>query len=1012
MLMQPTILNINYKTKFAYKNNLSFRATSPENAPIDFSSKLFANELYQKVVEHQYDLSKVDKDGNNILHILSREEAYSLLRNLLLILDNKNINDLFAMKNNNGQTPIDLIKSEDVKIYILENLGNNANASTEDGKEDARIILAKQTVANTKKEANNNQEVSFFEGIEEVGDEEDASFNKSLDQVSKENIESSKIICDDSENLDFLRDYNLLEIYSDEPSSFEGIIGNEDLKRELKGSIINPLTNAQALDSLKKNNIKLPNGILFVANANALTMVKALANEAKLPAIVLDNPGQISGVKKAVNNRYQATGLRTMILVDGFDKFFENQDSIVLNNFKNVIKTLERNGGLFVAIANDKNNINCDFLESSIIDKVFDIKNPTLDDRKEYFSRFIEGKDVFSDLRNDESIQRFAELTDNLTYSDLKRVLNNSATFAISNKTKVNEEILNNSLQTFSAETGRVPIDELNKTSAYDTENFKRIPLEPGEMMSLDELGGMPDVKARLRELYVEPMKNIEDLQTIFGNDAIPDGAIFYGAPGNGKTLTARVLARELGLPYYETRLSDFGTALVHESGKAFKNYASQLDKKFKETGERSVWFLDEFDGLGSNRNDTHNHTDRELVNTLLQELTNPAERGYILIAATNNLEDVDSALKRRGRLGNWIEFKNPNQEERKDTIGKILAKHEFTKEFANDNELVGKIAKELDGFSMSSIANILKDAKRDFYLNKTDFSDSITKALDENAKREMGEFCGKTGLKKHEYETWSFKSLDELAGMDDVIATLRDTVIGAWDPEVRQMMLACNRVPSGGFILEGPPGTGKTTLIETLAREMNVPLFKMNYNQEGNQYIHQTSKHINEIFERLSLESKIIKKPVMILFDEAEKFFPRNADGHQIEEVNTYKDLMNNASAKGIILAGATNHIDLVNQEIIGNPRRMGNVIHCGEPSNDGVKNLIVKLFKNLPILDKDLDDESIEAIVGLASGLTIGAIADIADKIIMQTIKKKENLNSEKIIEGFKLLSNKIAK
>lgn len=51
-----------------------------------------------------------------------------------------------------------------------------------------------------------------------------------------------------------------------------------------------------------------------------------------------------------------------------------------------------------------------------------------------------------------------------------------------------------------------------------------------------------------------------------------------------------------------------------------------------------------------------------------------------------------------------------------------------------------------------------------------------------------------------------------------------------------------------------------------------------------------------------------------MLFVDEAEKFFPRYANGHQVEEVNTYKELMNIAASSGIILMAATNHIDMVN--------------------------------------------------------------------------------------------------
>ena len=201
-----------------------------------------------------------------------------------------------------------------------------------------------------------------------------------------------------------------------------------------------------------------------------------------------------------------------------------------------------------------------------------------------------------------------------------------------------------------------------------------------------------------------------------------------------------------------------------------------------------------------------------------------------------------------------------------------------------------------------------------------------------------------------------------------------------------------------------GPAGTGKTTMIETLARQMGVPLFKMNYAQDGNEYIHGVSRNVTEIFDRLALQSKIMKKPVMLFFDEAEKFFPRYADGHQIEEVNTYKDLMNNASDNGIILVGATNHLDLVNQEIIGNPRRMGTVIHVGNPNVKDRQSLVKSLLSELPILEEPLTDEVASELAELAEDMSVGQVADCVDKIIVKAVKKKENITTEQLLDGFK--------
>ena len=1001
-------------------STISFKVTTQENTTIPDINDIPDGVIFQELRNGKYKLNEKNAEGDTFFHYLVKANKVNLVNALLLIKSNR---EILSEKNLKGQTPYDIAETDEMKSALTKYISSTIpSKSTAIEAEDARVILAKQSINKAKETPETNKEISFFDAFEEVDDNgitktgvinSDAD-TTSLSEIAKGSKTTGKVICENAEGIDIIKDFKLLDIYPDEPERLNDLIGLDDLKQELNHTIVKPLTDTKAALAINKINIGLPNGMLFVAPANSLTIVKALAHDANLPAIILENPNELKAAKKAISNRYEKTGMKTILLANGFDKFFENtNDTNALNNFRNEIQSIKKVGGLFIATTDDKSKINCDFMHSSIIDKVFEIKKPTFDDRKEYLKRFFDKRnEIFLNLNNENEIKKIATLTDNLTYSDITRILEQSVIKAISNETLVSMDSIEKQLKIFSDETGRIPINELNKTSAYDTENFKRIPVTENEIIHLDELGGMPEVKERLRELYIEPMKNIDELQKVFGYDAIPDGAIFYGAPGNGKTITARVLARELGLPYYETKLSDFGTAFVHESGKAFKRYASQLDKKFKETGERSVWFLDEFEGLGGTRSGNHQHSDKELVDTLLQELTNPAERGYILIAATNNLEDVDSALRRRGRLGNWIEFKNPNQAEREDVIEKNLAKHDFTKVFINDKELIKAIATELDGFSYASITNILKDAKRDFYINKTDFKTAVKKALDINAKREMGEFCGKCGLDKHKYESWDFKSLDELAGMDDVVNKLRETVISTWDPDVRAAMIANKRMPSGGFMLEGPPGTGKTTIIETLAREMGIPLYKMNYNQEGNEYIHQIGKRVHEIFDRLAVESKILKTPVMLFFDEAEKFFPRHAERHQVEEVNTYKDLMNTASSKGIILAGATNHIELVNQEIIGNPRRMGNVIHCGEPEADGRKNLIQKLFKGLPILNADLNDMELQELTNVSAGLTIGNIADIADKIIIQAIKKKENLTGQKVVENFKIISGDLRK
>ena len=272
-----------------------------------------------------------------------------------------------------------------------------------------------------------------------------------------------------------------------------------------------------------------------------------------------------------------------------------------------------------------------------------------------------------------------------------------------------------------------------------------------------------------------------------------------------------------------------------------------------------------------------------------------------------------------------------------------------------------------------------------------------------------MGEFCGKAGLSPHTYSANAFHTLNELGGMDEVKKELEDNVVNVWKPEVIKMFKENKIDLPGGVILEGPPGTGKTTIIETLAREMDVPLFKMDYSKmSDSSYIHSISRHVAEIFEKLKLQSKILKKPVMLFFDEAEKFFPRfTREKHDIEEVNTYKELMNTASENGIILVGATNHIDKVNQEIIGNPRRMGTIIHVDNPDDDARKSLFEKMRDTKPIFAGVLTAGLISELVYLTRGLSIGDITDKMKKLFTQAALKKQNIDEQAILKAFKKMA-----
>ena len=928
----------------------------------------------------------------------------------------------------NGKTALDIVVSHKMETLLRSRGGlyyeelRAQTANTDAKTVSAKIFMddpvkVKPAQMQPIKGVNNRLEDSnqttppktdYFDAFEEMEDDRLEGSNQTTPQGEKGDYEEIPTAQEDPQQQKVkeekyklpssYKNYPVLEITENAPKTIDEIIGMDKIKNELRENIIIPLNEQSVNVTLKANDIDIPNGVLIETAEDTVNIVKALANETKMPVLQLFTPQELKPMLKDIETEYKNNGKKTMILIRGFDKFFTTGTNCDLDK-KNFLLSIENcgdRGALLVATADKKCDIDSKFLSPEVFDKVLELKIPDLKDRKEYLSQYFKDKYLFKNLNTEEMIEEIGLKTEGFKYADIEKVLEESARTSVSNhKYEIEPETIREELAEFTKQAGICPVDEYNRTTMYDTPEFKRIPVEAGEIMKLDELGGMPDIKNKLNKLYIEPFKNLDKLREHLGNSAIPDGAIFYGPAGNGKTLTAKVLARELGLPFYETKLSDVASSYIHEVSRRIGEMAKQLNDKYAATGEMSVWFFDEFDSMGETRDGNTASHKQEVTDTLLQQFNNPSSKGYILIAATNDLDGVDPALRRRGRLGNWIGFSNPDTEARIDVIKKELAKTPFTKELSENREFLEKAEKEFDGSSMSSIVSVLTDAKRETILTG--------KAFDECIKRLMGEFCNKAGLKPHQYNEWDFQSLDELGGMEDVKKQLEENIIDIWRPEVRAALIANKRSLPGGVILEGPPGTGKTTIVETLARQMDVPLYKMSYSQEGNEYIHGVARNVTDIFNRLALEAKIIKKPVMLFFDEAEKFFPRSAERHQVEEVNTYKDLMNTAAASGIILVAATNHINMVNQEITGNPRRMGTIIHVGNPDFSSRVNLFTKLLKDLPILENSLNHSHFEKLASLSEGFSIGNIADTIDKVITQAIKKRINIQPEILMRAF---------
>ncbi len=202
-----------------------------------------------------------------------------------------------------------------------------------------------------------------------------------------------------------------------------------------------------------------------------------------------------------------------------------------------------------------------------------------------------------------------------------------------------------------------------------------------------------------IKEFLAEPAK----FQAVGAK--IPKGVLLYGQPGTGKTLLARAVAGEAGVPFFSISGSDFVEMFVGVG-------ASRVRDLFEQAKENApaIVFIDEIDAVGRHRGAGMGggHDEREqTLNQLLVEMDGFDVRGgVILIAATNRPDVLDPALLRPGRFDRQISVDNPDLQGRLH----ILKVHSAGKPVAPDVDLAS-VARRTPGFTGADLANVLNEA-------------------------------------------------------------------------------------------------------------------------------------------------------------------------------------------------------------------------------------------------------------------------------------------------------------
>ncbi|MCE5335898.1 MAG: ATP-dependent zinc metalloprotease FtsH [Desulfobacteraceae bacterium] len=250
---------------------------------------------------------------------------------------------------------------------------------------------------------------------------------------------------------------------------------------------------------------------------------------------------------------------------------------------------------------------------------------------------------------------------------------------------------------------------------------------ENSKKVLFNDVAGVDEAKEELQEI-VEFLRDPKKFTRLGGR--IPKGVLLVGAPGTGKTLLARAIAGEAGVPFFSISGSDFVEMFVGVGASRVRDLFMQGKKNAP-----CIIFIDEIDAVGRHRGAGlgGGHDEREqTLNQLLVEMDGfESNEGVILIAATNRPDVLDPALLRPGRFDRQVVVPVPDIRGREG----ILKVHIAAKPLATDVD-VKTLARGTPGFSGADLENLVNEAallaarKNKDLIAMSDFEDAKDKVM------------------------------------------------------------------------------------------------------------------------------------------------------------------------------------------------------------------------------------------------------------------------------------------
>ncbi len=483
---------------------------------------------------------------------------------------------------------------------------------------------------------------------------------------------------------------------------------------------------------------------------------------------------------------------------------------------------------------------------------------------------------------------------------------------------------------------------------------FGSPPAESPATVDFSKVGGMNALKDQVRRIIAVVHQRRDEAQR-YGIGR--NGILLYGPPGCGKTFFAEAIAGEFGLKFLRVSLGSMVTKYVGGAPEA-------IEKVFAEARDNTpcLLFFDEFDSIAGRRDDQGSNHEQQMVNTLLQQIDATRDvAGVVIMAATNRLKEIDPAAIREGRFDYKVKIYRPDFDARREILHVLLRDRPH-----DDNVDATAMAHAMEGFSAAQVRSVVDGAAMAAMETHAPISpDHLEAALQER-------------IAERRYDG------PRLEWNDLILPTeaMRKLQFVERFIENPQLVRELGVDPPTGWLLHGPPGTGKTTIARVLASQTDASFFAVNAADVFSKWFGQSEQRVREIFEQAR-----DNVPAIIFIDEIDSVLGSRAEGGSggtraaNAVVNTFLAEMDGiAATRRIFVVGATNRPELVDDAAL-RPGRLSEAIEIGLPDIEG-RLALLGLFTRRMKLGEQVDLASIAIAAQGASGADLRGLCTAAGR------------------------------